>query len=123
MRQRNNRMMCPNLTGNRSGASVKNQRRPPAQCPYDFNIAPANSVLNAGSKRFRRRFLCRKSGGKAFCRIALAAAIQDFFRQVDALQESRSMAGNCLLNPRDFDHVQAAANNHSLHSTTPGATA
>ncbi len=118
MGERNDCVAGAQLPGNRGCASVENKGGPSARCPNHLNIPPANASLNACSQRFGGGFLGCKTRGKAFRGIAFPAAIKDFVGEVDSLTESISIAGDNFRNPRNFDHVQTATNNHFLHGTT-----
>lgn len=63
------------LAGDSGGATMKGERRLAAGSPENFNILPADPGLNAGAQSFGCCFLRCEAGGKAFLRIALAAAI------------------------------------------------
>lgn len=102
--------------------TVKTERRPATFGANDFDVTPADAILNPGAERLGRSLLGGEPGGEAFGSVAFPAAIGNLPRQEDALAETISIADKNRFNARYFDHVQAAADDHVLDGTIMRAT-
>lgn len=94
--------------------------------PAHFQFFPRYSMLDAGSKRLRTRFLRRKTRGKAFGKAGLAPAVGNFSGGKNPVQKPFSKALNRSFDALDFHNVDPGANQHEwkfscLHGSTVGA--
>src|SRR3954451_11507137 len=84
----------------------------PSGQAHDLAIAPAHTVVPAGSKRLHRRFLRRKACGIALCSIGFGIAVAPLPCRIHAFQETLPKAFYRLLNTWDFCDIDSRANDH-----------
>ena len=96
-------------------SAVKAQVGATAGFSHHFNLEPIHASADAGSQGLGGGFLRGKSSGKALRRVAFAQAVSLFGGGKDAIQKPLSIALKRLLNPRDFNQVGTAPNDHAVY--------
>src|SRR6185437_3772936 len=99
--------------GDFCGASVELDAGTSTGFADDFDLQPAHAMADTGSQGFRSRFLGGKAGGKTLGGIALAQAVCLLCRGVDTIEEALAKAFHRLLNARNLNQVNAAADDHA----------
>lgn len=69
-------------------------------------------MLNAGAEGFGSGFFGGEARGKTLSKAGSGAAIRDFFRGKDAFEEAFAVALDGVRDARDFDEVNAGADQH-----------
>jgi hypothetical protein len=90
-------------------------RGPTAGFTDHFNFEPVDPAADPGTKSFCRRLLGSKPCGKALGGIPFPHAICPFRESIYTIQETFAKAIQRLLNPRNLDHVNAAAYDHAVY--------
>ena len=103
------------LRCNFCGAAVKAEAGASARFAHHLDLQPVHAAADAGAKRFGGGFFGGKSSGQAFGRIAFAHAVGLFGGGEDPIQKPLSEALKRLLDARDFNQVNAAADNHAVY--------
>lgn len=75
----------------------------------DFNILPCNSRSESSAERFHRGFLCGESCGEMQSAAFAICAVRLLCGREDSLQESLFVLREQVVDARDFDDVDADA--------------
>jgi hypothetical protein len=96
------------------GAAKETQSGSSARFPKDLDFEPVYSVADSRSEGFSARLFGGESRGKAFSGPAFAQAICLFGGGEDPVEETFAESIDGLLNARDFDHIDAGADDHPV---------
>ena len=106
------------VRGSFGGASAKADAGSPARFPHHFDFKPAHTPADSGSQCFGRSLFGGEAGCEAFSSVSLAHAVGLFGRGVNPIEEALAKTLQRLLNARDFNEVDAAADNHAVYQPT-----
>ena len=95
--------------------AVKAEGWATARFANHFDFEPVHAPTDAGSQCFSASFLGGKACSEALGRIPFAQAISLFRSGEDAIEEALSEALKRLLDARNFNKINAAADNHAVY--------
>jgi len=117
MRDRKRGVSYAQLRGNLGGAAMEAQVGATAGLPHHFDLQPVHASADACSEGLGAGLFGGKPSGQAFGRIAFAQAVGLLGGGEDAIQKSLSVALKRLLDARDFNQVNTAADDHAVYQT------
>lgn len=96
----------------------KFQAGTPGGGPGDLDLMPGNPEIHPGAQGFGSSLLGGKTGCKTLGALALAAAVDNLARGIDATEKTLAKALDRLFDPRYLDQVYTCPKEHVDHSTT-----
>jgi hypothetical protein len=108
--------------GDFGGSSVESNGRASTGLSNDFNLKPTHPAADACAQSLGAGFLCRKPRRKTLGRVTLAQAVPLLGGGVHPVKEPLPKTLNRLLNPRNFDQVDATADDHTLYQANIAAS-
>lgn len=102
------------------GAAVESDGRTPTGLANDLYLQPAHSVADSGTQSLGAGFFGGEPGGQALGRVSLAQAVCLLGRRVYTIEKTLAKSLHGLLNPGDFNQVDAASNDHAQYKTNTG---
>ncbi len=118
MSNREGGMRDAQVGGPFSCAAVKDNGWPAARGTDDLDFKPCDTAADACTERLGGSLLRRESRRKALSSIALAQAVCLLGGRVDPIEEAAAIALPRRANALDFDHVNAAADDHLFQQAT-----
>ena len=100
------------MSGDSTCAAAEDQSGAAAGGAPDFEFLPGNAVLDASAESFGSGFFGGETGGKTLSKAGFGAAIRDFVGSKNPFEKAVAVALDGPCDARDFDEVDAGADQH-----------